>query len=157
MGTLTNFFTSMKKVLLWIDDFLRLALIVFAFVGCWFIAYWFMNQSPVVVVGESKADKTQVRRGETITFTRVMEKRRVCSGDVTRYLIGDCGMIPLYDGSNTMPGSFAGSMKVRIIIPEIANPGSCEYRTTVRYYCNPLDYVIPRIVDYPGILFEVVQ
>lgn len=119
----------------------------------------FTTKPLVLKFYEAKSNVTVVA-GDTISVEVISKESQRCSVSFDRYIQkkSDNHVIVVQEGSfNTEARKELRYIDLDILVPKSTLPGDYRFFTQYRFYCNIMDYVIPRLYDGEGFDFKVVK
>lgn len=148
-----------SKIFVYGLKLVRFCYILLALMGFGLIGYWCLDRSTPVTVYDMGSISSQVARpGDILQVSWIITKKELCPGTSIRTLSGECGAHILRVGEPSGPLLLQPTItRINFTVPEEATNGVCEYRTTIQYYCNPIHYWFPVILDFPVIKFRVIR
>lgn len=125
--------------------------------GLFLILVWWNDVETPIAFGEQTVSKQQVKPGDSVVFTQVLTKKRLCIGEVNRWLEGSCGFKQISE-NNAVLSTGSHVVTIPVMIPTNFLEGSCQFRSRHYYICNPLDWIFNRKIYYSTpIEFKVVK
>lgn len=124
-----------------------------------------VDRADPVVLTSGVIEPRQVRSGEDVTVTWVVEERRSCEGELRRLIIDSTGKRFEYEPEKTVyhdiSVKFGPSFKTfskTFKTPQGMALGEATYYPVLHRWCNPLQkYVWPIVSKRIAIKFEVVK
>lgn len=138
----------------------RIIYISFGIIGAMLVLYWLFidTKLPIQVTGTGSIRPYEAKPGETVVVSWLVEKTKICEGRSVKSLFGECGVHILRTEDPPLQKT-NGPVVVNIVfkVTEDAQYGNCEFNTTVRYYCNPLQHLFPIEYKFPDVKFKIVK
>lgn len=105
------------------------------------LGMWTADREPPVRLNDFKVLTPIVSPGGELKIRYDVTRFRYCKVKIERLLVDDADVKYSLDGAfyEAYPGPLGREIyTIPVKIPEKANLGAAEYRTTATYYCNPL-------------------
>lgn len=141
---------------------LALWLLAITFIPLAISTYWFLDTEPPVTVISSRVIGTAYGSQRTVVVEHILKRNRFCEGIAHRWVVNGVvyQLSPLWVGDQAatrrkLPKDPDHETTRSIVdMPSILGRTG-TYRSSIYYSCNPLQRILPLIVDIPDVFIDL--